>query len=255
MYPLTFVDYLEHFLSFFIPLLDRQDMHASQWNEQITIRAIRFLENVFGSEQYVGSDPDTIERILRYTAHSKFAEHTTRETLIRAQQLMARLFPEDKIVQLTRIVILRLLSLTPSDLQMWENAPEELIQEDITDFSDFRISAAADLLWRKLLRYKPELVGREVISTLKACIAECARPADQVPMEAILRKDACYNAIASGYNLLSGIIDIRDLFVNVITPDMKNPDPRYGIVISQGFTYRPSTPIRSVQNADDRIVT
>jgi hypothetical protein len=82
-----------------------------------------------------------------------------------------------------------------------------------------------------MVTFRPKIISSVVIQLTSQARDLCAKPANQVPFESILLKDACYNAIALGFNQLQQeSLQFEDVMSNLLLADIEINDPRYRLI-------------------------
>lgn len=115
----------------------------------------------------------------------------------------------------------RWLHLKPSTLQLWREAPEDVLQEEISDDYRNRVEPCAEFLFHRILAFGaadlPPALAEKLIETLQAT---AGRPEPA----AILRRDAALNLLGLGYHTLGRaggqpIIEFSSLFRQQLAPE------------------------------------
>lgn len=221
----AFIPFLKPFLQFFFPLVSQPPPgDIDGFAERVIIKSIRFYANVVSSREYV----DELEEFLKFQTRDGAKSNISVDTLNGARQMMTEHFTPEIVAVLARVSITRYMILTVSDLDKWDTEPEEFLHDELSDAFQYRIVAAGELLFAKLLYYKSQYVAAEVSAIVQHAVARCNVP--EAKLEDLLLKDAAYYAVSLGESALSTTIDFQQMFTGQLALDAQNPDPRYRLI-------------------------
>ncbi len=117
-------------------------------------------------------------------------KHSRAAELAHIRAIVLSFFDEPRIRQLVSVLVRRSFVLQMDDLNQWNEAPEDFIQENLTGTFQFNVLPCAEALFLVLLREFPIAVASCVLSLVNEILANV--PAG---LEGVLTKDACYNAL------------------------------------------------------------
>jgi hypothetical protein len=177
--------------------------------EKLTVKCLTFLHEVINTIQY--REREVIS--LRSSLEAKVIQD------------IQSFFTPHNVQTLCRLLITAYLPLTYDDVKQWECDPEELVMMELNSWQR-RARVSAEVLLSSLSKRWPEVCVPIILQMLQ----NIAIHPYQTSFEAILQKDAIYNAIAiAGYELKDHL-DITHLFQNHFTNDLQVSDPRYKII-------------------------
>jgi hypothetical protein len=138
-------------------------------------------------------------------------------------------FSVERQKQLIQVIMTQLFPLTAKDLEEWENDPEEFIHDAGTDAATEKYRPCAENLFLVLLNRNQTVLGPWVVSVLQQV--------SQMPpnsLDAILAKDACYNAVARSCWELPPYINFAEWFQSTLQAelnmDRQNPTSPWRII-------------------------
>jgi len=198
-HPLTFLPFLPAFVEHYL-----SNLNASE--ATVTIPAILFLSNTLRTRAY----KDSLEEQERYAKRhltSPYTERVTKEKVDLAHKTLPALFPPQRLAEMMKHVITRLLPLSQSELELWERDPTMFLYEEFAEPHRQVVSAAAQYLYYELLRYDDSM-AKLVIELIKEGVAQSG-----MTLETILLKDACYAALAMVYFFIPFFSSVLMLFL------------------------------------------
>lgn len=194
--PVTFTPMLPACLDYFFSQIkapENQDPNNAG-TEKFIVKSLIFIKNVAECREYKGG--------------------------LQAEQIVATFFTPATVQELFQLLITHYFKLSATDVQEWQNNPEEFLIEEKMDAWTEKRRPCAQNLFMVLIRRFPQNVP-----TLLVFLQEGIKPtanADQ-----LLYKDACYSAIGLGVWELMDHIDFPQWFINVLAVELKVDDPNH----------------------------
>ena len=117
--------------------------------------------------------------------------------------------------------------MTPTDLEEWENDPEQLVMTELNSWQE-RVRPCAEILFSTLCQKSPQCCLPVILDLLGGCLKAERNP--NIPLLSILQKDAVYNALALCGLDLKDQVSFEELFEKSFALDLQFQDPRYRLI-------------------------
>ncbi|VFQ89326.1 unnamed protein product [Cuscuta campestris] len=144
-------------------------------------------------------------------------------------ELLASLFPRDRVILLCNILIRRYFVLTASDLAEWYQNPELFHHEQDSVLWSEKLRPCAEALYIILFETHNELLGPVVLSILQEAMHGCPFSVNEISPPFLL-KDAAYGAAAYVYYELSNHLSFKDWFNGALSIELSNHHPNMRII-------------------------
>ncbi|KAG5289711.1 importin 11 [Histoplasma ohiense] len=168
----------------------------------------------------------TCIKMAFYPAHSfKYQHAQDKEEKSQSIELIkSQLLTHDFVAQVMELVITRFFVIHASDLQQWEEDPEEWEkrEEEIADAYDFSIRACSEKVYLDLLIHFKELLVPKLLQVFYSY----ANPQNQE----VFLKDSLYSAIGLGAAILEKEIDFNAFLSSTLIPEVQIQQPGYNIL-------------------------
>eukprot|EP01128_Nolandella_sp_AFSM9_P000321 TRINITY_DN10489_c0_g1_i1.p1 TRINITY_DN10489_c0_g1~~TRINITY_DN10489_c0_g1_i1.p1 ORF type:complete len:827 (+),score=153.92 TRINITY_DN10489_c0_g1_i1:273-2483(+) len=223
--PLAFIPLLEPFVTFLDEqmFVDRGRMEGF-W-EKVMVNIFAFQAAVLCNPNYSQSFKRLSENRRKKVADVNFFKE---EIIEEGQRFIMRHYSIPKVIEILKVLLARFLRLQPFLLEMWEDDPEGVLQEEIGDAYEQRVGPASEYLLHRLLRFPldskkfhredyTEAVLKFLLSTLRE-LAQQPNPT----LEMTLLKDACLYAYGTGVNSFSQLKshDFCEVFQSDLLPEV-----------------------------------
>ncbi|KAK9453741.1 armadillo-type protein [Dipodascopsis uninucleata] len=141
------------------------------------------------------------------------------ETKAAIEMLKTQLCQEQFISQIHDILLWSYLRLRSTELERWVNEPEDFVYDEIQNSWEYQLRPCAEKVYIELLlNFKGTLRNR----SLEAFNA--ARSSTDMNDDAILAKDAAYNAFSITANALFEDVDFDGIFLSILAPEVLEAD-------------------------------
>lgn len=130
---------------------------------------------------------------------------------------------EDKIEamkELLFVLLTKFMAMSNEELQLWENDPQELMQDQLADDYQYSVKPSAEFLWLAVIRNFPEALAKAALGMLNDLLVGGAE--GESPLQQAIRKSTCYNAVTLCYSEFSSIIDFNQFFATKLLPDVQD---------------------------------
>lgn len=196
---------------------------GKQLFEQFLIQCMILLQNILKCVAYkqvkvgrvVGSSTPTLQE-----SKARLSEQ--------AQQLCHRFFDNNRVIFLCDVLVQRYFMLTEADLENWDQDSEEFHHEqDQIQLRD-KLRPCAEALYLVLFENFKEALAPVVMQMLKQASEACPPPgpeSDVVMTQALLIKDACYDAVGVASYDLHDFVDFDSWYRSVLVLELANRHP------------------------------
>lgn len=157
---------------------------------------------------------------------SKYSDSKYYSDTLRANKIKQDFFQPDRVSDICRKLIGHYFILTQDELDTWDSDPEDFSNDESGDSWKYSLRPSTDTLFVTIFHeYKETLIP--VILELVAETNMLVSPDD---MQAILKKDAVYNAVGLCAFELYDEIDFDSWFVNTLFQELKIKDNNYRVI-------------------------
>ena len=210
----------------FLASRERRTQPSGELNfEKFCISSLTFFHDVINTHEYRTPDSSS-------SSSSDPDEQIEFQKQMEAAQHMQSFFSPVIVNDFCRRLVSMYMIMSESDLVLWTEDPEELVQMELDSWQE-KARPCAETLFTSLVRRWPEVCAPTVLEYLTN-INEYEKgdqdPSSSQGMTPILRRDAIYNAVALAGFELSSQLSFHHLFTQYMAADLHRNDPRYRIV-------------------------
>ncbi|ESO88153.1 hypothetical protein LOTGIDRAFT_219538 [Lottia gigantea] len=145
---------------------------------------------------------------------------------MQAHKILTEFFTYETLAEICRRLVSQYFLLTSDDLLTWEADPEEFCQDEVGDSYKYSLRPCTEVLFLT--------VFKEFRLTLTTVLLEMVQsnqgPCDPDNLEALLKKDAVYNAVGLASFDLFDDINFDQWFVTHLAAELQNKHFQYRII-------------------------
>jgi hypothetical protein len=202
-------------------------------NEKYLVQLMTILSNVLTTPEYI-EPVDELRQWRRPRGLSlDMREEIDEAVVAQAQRTLQEALSPVVLFELIKLLLLRYMRLTSRELYLWDTDPEGFIDELLGELYQQRLGPCAEYLYMVTLRNAPSTVIRQLVDLIQNTLLQLSQQQQQqqqITQDTILLKDACYWALAAGYNSLCEFLDFETLFRDVLLHELHIAHPAYKII-------------------------
>ncbi|XP_064620355.1 importin-11-like [Lineus longissimus] len=161
-----------------------------------------------------------IKDILRSDHYrpAKTIEETKNRDTIEAYKVKMDVFSAGTLAEMVRVLIGKYFLYTVDDLTQWEESPEEFVSDESGDSWKYSLRPCTEVLFLTMFKEFKEMLTPVVMQLVK----ESQAPIDPNDLNALLKKDAVYNAVGLASYELYDEVDFDQWFKSSLIPDLQS---------------------------------
>ncbi|KAL8559005.1 hypothetical protein ACOMHN_039761 [Nucella lapillus] len=148
------------------------------------------------------------------------------EVCLEAKRVLAEFFTFNTLSEVCRRLVSQYFLLTTDDLTAWEADPEEFCQEGGGDSYKYSLRPCTEVLFLTIFKEYRLTLTPVLLQLVEANQGAC----DPDDMQAVLKKDAVYNAVGLASFDLFDEIDYDSWFTNHLLKELQIKNPSYRII-------------------------
>ena len=136
--------------------------------------------------------------------------------------IITNIFTGNSMEEFIVLIITRFFPVSNEEIKMWEQEPQELIQEQLYDTPECAIKPAVEFLWISLIRNFPAHLVPMSLKVLNHFIINT--PKDNI-MGYFFALESCFHALSLCRNEFHSHIDINEYLKNALLPALQSSEP------------------------------
>ncbi|XP_050443449.1 importin-11 [Adelges cooleyi] len=143
-------------------------------------------------------------------------DETSRRVSTAAVQQKSLVFKSDRLMIMCQQLIYKYFLLTPSELEIWDSDPEMFATDEVGEYWKYNLKACTESLFMSLFHEFRELLTPRLAATIESN----RELVDPTNLEAVLKKDAIYNAFGLTAFEMFDIINFDDWFNTTLRQEL-----------------------------------
>ncbi|XP_075979349.1 importin beta11 [Anticarsia gemmatalis] len=146
---------------------------------------------------------------------------------LQAHQMKMQVLNENTLCHMCRHLVTHYFLLSADDLALWDAEPESFATDEAGESWKYSLRPCTEALFTELFQFQRETLTPELVRLLASLQQTPILPDD---LNAILKKDAVYNAVRLAAFELYDDVDFDEWFTNVLNQELKIKDNNYRII-------------------------
>lgn len=143
-------------------------------------------------------------------------DETAKRVSTSAVQHKASVFKSDRLMIMCQQLIYKYFLLTPAELEIWDSDPEMFATDEVGEYWKYNLKACTESLFMSLFHEFRELLTPRLAATIESN----REFVDPTNLEAVLKKDAIYNAFGLTAFEMFDIINFDDWFNTTLRQEL-----------------------------------
>ncbi|XP_072938449.1 importin-11-like isoform X2 [Epargyreus clarus] len=182
--------------------------------ERFTIQCLNIVKGILQCMEYKLPKTDPIKDMSPAVAQL-------------AHQAKSEVLRHDTVWHMCRHLVTHYFLLSADDLALWDAEPESFATDEAGESWKYSLRPCTEAVFMELFHEYRSVLAPELVRLLASLQDGPARPDD---LQAILKKDAIYNAVGLAAFDLYDDVDFDEWFTNVLSQELKIKDNNYRII-------------------------
>ncbi|XP_025415484.1 importin-11 [Sipha flava] len=174
----------------------------------------RFLIQLFNLTKFILICPQY--KLPRTNGPVCQVEENARRISVIAVQHKGSVFKSDRLMNMCQQLIYKYFLLTPAELEIWDSDPEMFATDEVGEYWKYNLKACTESLFMSLFHEFRELLTPRLAATIESN----REFVDPTNLEAVLKKDAIYNAFGLTAFEMFDIINFDDWFNTTLRQEL-----------------------------------